>query len=172
MATTLDTTTAGTRDARADAETGHGPVGIVGVAFFSAHPARLTSFYELLLGLAFDHRRHGDGREHWVTTVDGIHLEVKATHRTDGTPTPDAVVAGGSHSSVEVSVRVDDAYAAVLHALELGARPHMPVVERSWGSVGVVLDPDGNRLGLYAPPTRDDERHATSPLTETAHGAR
>jgi predicted enzyme related to lactoylglutathione lyase len=132
---------------------------IAGVALFSNAPAGLAAFYGMLLGVRFERRLHDDGREHRIANVGGLQLEVKAALTPDGEPTPDAVVGAalGVPSSIEISVEVDDAVASFDYALRLGATAHMPVETHPWGAFGVVLDPDGNRLGLWSKPAADDD---------------
>jgi predicted enzyme related to lactoylglutathione lyase len=131
-------------------------VEVVGTAVFSERPAELAAFYERVLGISLEHRQHRDGREHWITNIGAVHFEIKATRRDDGSPTPDAVATGGSHSNIELSFRVDDAVATFDLAIECGGRVHQPLVEYRWGAFGVVLDPDGNRLGVYGAPSNPD----------------
>ena len=98
-----------------------------------------------------EHRQHDDGREHWVTNIGPVHFEIKATQQADGSPTPDAVVSdGGGHSNIELSFRVEDAQRTWDAAIAAGGSAHQPLVTYRWGVFGVVLDPDGNRLGIYA----------------------
>ena len=52
--------------------------------------------------------------------------------------------------SVQPSVQVADVAAAVQRALDADAADH------DWGSYAIVVDPDGNRLGLYAPVFNSD----------------
>ena len=115
-------------------------------------PAELATLWSELLGIEFEARAHEDGREHHIATIAGTQLEIKASAREDGTPTPDALDFGGPHSNVELSFTVDDAGAVQARALQLGFRMHMPVEQQPWGNFGTVLDPEGNRLGLFTPP--------------------
>jgi hypothetical protein len=126
---------------------------LAGAAVFSDAPEGLATLWGELLGIDFEPRLHPDGREHHIATVGGLQLEIKATLREDGTPTPDALDFRGPHSNVELSFTVDDAAAAQALAVELGFRVHAPVEQHGWGAFGTVLDPEGNRLGLFTPPT-------------------
>ena len=132
--------------------TGSSTVTVVGTVVFSGQPAVLAAFYERVFGMTLEHRAHDDGREHWVCELGSVHFEIKATRRADGTPTPDAVTTGGSHSNIELSLQVADAQESFALALDAGAAAHQPLETYRWGSFGVVLDPDGNRLGLFTPP--------------------
>jgi predicted enzyme related to lactoylglutathione lyase len=125
---------------------------LVGAGLFSMRPDRLVAFYTELLGLRFEHRNHEDGREHWVTQVGDLHFEIKAALTAGGEPTPDAggLVSPG-RSRLELSFQVGDVDDALARALELGASPQAAVRSYAWGRFAVVLDPDGNRLGIYAP---------------------
>lgn len=133
---------------------------LVGAAIFSTNPQRLVEFYEAVAGVSFTHRVHDDGREHFIADLGAVHVEVKALTQADGTPTPDAIAGTPADGAgrIELSFTVDDAAAAFAHALDLGAQPHEAPVSFSWGTFGTVTDPDGNRLGLFTPPssTRGD----------------
>lgn len=125
---------------------------LAGVAVFSDAPAELAALWSELLGVEFAERRHDDGREHHITSIGAMQLEIKASLREDGTPTPDALPTGGPHSNVELSFTVCDCHQTHARALQLGFREHAPVQRFAWGSFGTVLDPEGNRLGFFTPP--------------------
>lgn len=128
---------------------------MVGAAWFSDAPENLVKFYELVLDLTFERRDHADGRIHWVTGAADVHIEIKANLQADGTPTPDSVSGSHGHSNIELSFQVPDARATLAKALEAGATVHQQIEELRWGTFGVVLDTDGNRLGLFTPPTAE-----------------
>lgn len=130
---------------------------VAGVALFSAKPAELARFYEQVLRTAFTHRVHADGREHWIVALGGVQLEIKALTTADGAATADAFdsVAGGVGRS-ELSFGVTGVAAAVARALIAGARVLQPAQAFDWGTFAVVLDPDGNRLGLFDPTVTAD----------------
>lgn len=146
--------------------TGHETL-VAGLALFSAKPADLARFYEQVLRTAFTHRVHDDGREHWITSLGGVQLEIKAVVTAAGTPTADSfgsIDASGTSRS-ELSFQVGDVPAAAARALVAGGRMLQASEAFSWGTFAVVLDPDGNRLGLYTPvrghdPNSDTEDHA------------
>jgi predicted enzyme related to lactoylglutathione lyase len=132
------------------------------VALFSGTPAELAAFYGMLLGLRFERRVHEDGRDHRICRLGGVHVEIKAARTASGEPTPDA--AGGARgevSSIELSFEVENAARSREYALTLGASELQDVSEHSWGTWAVVLDPDGNRMGLWSRPnetlTTNDE---------------
>ena len=147
-----------TTDATSPAEEPNSPVGdvraMVGTAIFSNDPARLAAFYGMLLGLRFERRLHNDGREHRIAKLDAgntpLHFEIKAARTSSGEVTPDGQGVVGS-GSIEISFEVQDARAACEYAVVLGGEELLPVVEEPYGSFGSVLDPDGNRVGLYSP---------------------
>lgn len=126
---------------------------IVGAAIFTPNIHRIGAFYERLFGITLDRRNHDDGRIHWICEIGAVHFEIKSTVTADGTPTPDAVEGGGSHSNIELSLRVENAAEMAAIAQNLGATVHQTVETYPWGDFGVVLDPDGNRIGLYSQPT-------------------
>lgn len=134
--------------------TGHESA-VAGVALFSDAPAELVAFYENVLRTRFTHRSHEDGREHWIVTMDGVQVEIKATLATDGSATPDAYASEESvgMSRAELSFRVSGVAAAAARATLAGGRVLQPAQTHDWGTFAVVLDPDSNRLGLFEPPT-------------------
>lgn len=127
---------------------------LVGAAIFAADPARLSSFYGMLLGVRFERKVHEDGRDHRIARIGGTHFEIKATTTPDGDRTPDAVAPelAGDVSTIELSFTVPDATASWDYALMLGAMAHEPVTHHTWGSFGTVRDPEGNRIGLFSLP--------------------
>jgi len=56
----------------------------------------------------------------------------------------------------ELSFRVPGVPSAVARALVAGGRVLQPAETFAWGTFAVVLDPDGNRIGLFEPPVADD----------------
>lgn len=150
MSTTLDNTH--THDQPAS------PAGdasaLIGAAIFAADPARLATFYGMLLGVRFERKVHDDGRDHRIARLAGTHFEIKATTTVDGELTPDAVDPdlSGDVSTIELSFTVPDAAASWDYALMLGAMAHQPVTHQAWGSFGTVRDPEGNRVGLFSLP--------------------
>lgn len=135
---------------------------LVGAAWFSDEPRQLVDFYQRVLGLSFERRAHDDGRVHWICDVAGVHVEIKAARTTQGAPTSDAGT-GALRSSVELSWQVADVDAATELALAHGATLQMAPVTHPWGRWAVVLDPQGNPLGLYAAP-------ASSSIPATSDG--
>lgn len=129
---------------------------LAGVAIFAHQPASLASLYADILGRRLDRRVHTDGREHWILALGGVQLEIKALRTADGERTSDAVgteQAAGGTSRAELSLTVPDARAAFERAIELGCTPNQAPEQHSWGTFATVIDPEGNRLGLYTPPS-------------------
>ena len=127
---------------------------VAGLALFSSKPAELARFYEQVLRTAFTHRVHADGREHWIAAMGGVQLEIKALMAADGQPTADAhgsIDAAGMSRS-ELSFQVAGVSSAAARALVAGGRVLQKAETFDWGTFAVVLDPDGNRLGLFEPP--------------------
>lgn len=139
---------------------------VAGLALFSRQPAELARFYERVLRTSFTHRAHADGREHWVVALGGIQFEIKAVEGAQGEPTADAFSSGEATGMgrSELSFRVAGVAAAAARALVAGGRVLQKAQAFDWGTFAVVLDPDGNRLGLYEPPATDSssdtEEHA------------
>jgi predicted enzyme related to lactoylglutathione lyase len=145
------------------ARTGNDPL-VAGVALFSGRPADLARFYEQVLRTSFTHRVHEDGREHWIVAMGRVQLEIKALATAAGAPTSDAFDSVGSvgTSRSELSFRVADVAMAVHHAVAAGGSLLQPAETFSWGTFAVVLDPDGNRLGLFHEPTAASNSHTES----------
>ena len=130
---------------------------VVGVALFAHEPAKLARFYDQVLRTSLEHRVHDDGREHWIARMGGVHLEIKALSTASGAPTPDAHESGqpGGMGRMELSFRVPDVSTALYRAVEAGARVLQEAETFPWGTWAVVVDPEGNRLGLFTPPQSD-----------------
>jgi predicted enzyme related to lactoylglutathione lyase len=128
---------------------------VAGVALFSDAPADLAAFYEQVLRTRFTHRVHEDGREHWISTLGGVKVEIKATITASGTPTADAFASEDAvgMSRSELSFQVSGVAATAARATIAGGRVLQPAHTYDWGTFAVVLDPDSNRLGLFEPPT-------------------
>lgn len=128
---------------------------VVGAAIFSAQPAALAAFYGMLFGVRFEHRVHPDGSDHRISRIGHVHFEIKALHAADGSDAPDAVAGAtlGSSSSIELSFQVPDVDACIEHALRMGASALLPATTYDWGTFASVLDPDGNRVGLFQAPS-------------------
>jgi predicted enzyme related to lactoylglutathione lyase len=127
---------------------------VAGVALYSVDPDRLSAFFQKVLRVTFRHRAHEDGRVHFIASLAGVQLEIKALRKADGTPTPDA--AGTDPNGVsrsEVSFQVSGVAGAAARAMVNGGRIVLKAEQLEWGTFAVVLDPDGNRIGLFEPPT-------------------
>ncbi|MBC7461379.1 MAG: hypothetical protein H7287_08450 [Thermoleophilia bacterium] len=127
---------------------------VAGVALFTVDTARLVKFYETLLRVRFTKRLHDDGREHHIASLGAVQLEVKALRTADGSPTPDA--AGTNADGVsrsELSFQVAGVAGAAARAMVNGGRIVQKAQTYDWGTFAVVLDPDGNRTGLFEPNT-------------------
>jgi predicted enzyme related to lactoylglutathione lyase len=136
---------------------------LVGAAVFSNDPARLSAFYSKVLQLAFEHRVHDDGREHHIAEVGGgVRFEIKALTTAAGERTSDAgsAEATGAQSRSEISFRVNDVAKASASALVSGARILQKAEVHAWGTFAVIVDPDGNRLGLWSPPQSTDNSNS------------
>lgn len=128
---------------------------VAGVALFSNEPARLVAFLEKVLRVTFTKRAHDDGRVHFIASLAGLQLEVKALRTSDGSPTPDAgpTVNADGVSRSEVSFQVAGVAGAAARAMVSGGRIVQKATAYDWGTFAVVLDPDGNRIGLFEPQT-------------------
>ena len=128
---------------------------VAGIAIFADDPASLAAAWLTVLGIELEHRVHEDGREHWIGDLGGVHVELKALTTAAGETTSDAVgdEARGT-SRAELSFTVGDARATFERALAEGWTAHEQPAEHRWGTFCTVLDPEGNRIGLYTPPAQ------------------
>ena len=123
---------------------------LVGVTIYSPRPDVLASFYARVLGTSLDGGvDHLSGEAMFRTRLDGLEFEIIGTS------------SGVGSGSIQPSVQVEDVAAAVQLALEADGSVHLGAADHEWGTFAIVLDPDGNRLGLYAPTfTSDTEDQA------------
>ena len=113
---------------------------ICGVTIYSPRPDQLASFYAKVLALPLDGGvDHLSGEAMFRAQVEGVEFEIIGTSS--------ALGAG----SVQPSVQVADVPAAVQRALDADGSVHLGAASHDWGTFAIVVDPDGNRLGLYAP---------------------
>lgn len=119
---------------------------LVGVTIYSSRPGDLASFYARVLGVQLDGGvDHLSGEAMFRTQLDGLEFEVIGTT---------SVMAG---SAIQPSVQVEDVEAAMQRALDADGSIHLAAATHGWGTFAVVADPDGNRLGLYAPATTSSD---------------
>lgn len=129
-------------------------VAVVQVNFVVADLDRSLNFYQRL-GFTFRSRsRQGvETVEAWVSTDAGVtivlHSPEFASWWDPSTPGP---AAGGPEIDLELdSPKLLDAVVGELHAS--GATIAKQPAEMSWGQrFAIVIDPDGHRIGLKAPP--------------------
>jgi predicted enzyme related to lactoylglutathione lyase len=115
---------------------------ICGVTIYSPRPDLLASFYAKVLATPLDGGvDHLSGEAMFRTQVHGVEFEVIGTST--------AVGSGAVQPSVQVAD--GDVRAAVQRALEADGSVHLGAATHDWGTFAIVVDPDGNRLGLYAP---------------------
>ena len=120
---------------------------IVGVTIYTSRPGDLASFYAKVLGLPLHGGvDHLSGESMFRARIDELEFEIVGS----------AGAVSGGGASVQPSVQVGDVPAAVQRALEADGSVHLGVAEHDWGTYAIVADPDGNRLGLYAPVYNSD----------------
>jgi catechol 2,3-dioxygenase-like lactoylglutathione lyase family enzyme len=105
---------------------------------------RAATFYLQALGLPFTLERHGDGPEHYSSSLNGFVFELYPLGA-GRTPTT-GVRIGFSVDSVDELVQLVRAAGA-----EVVSGPH----DSEWGRRAVVRDLDGHTLELVTPPGRD-----------------
>lgn len=122
---------------------------LVGVTIFSSRPGDLASFYARVLGVSLDGGvDHLSGESMFRTQLDGLEFEVIGTTE---------VTTG---SAIQPSVQVSDVESTVQRALDADGSVQLATATHDWGTFAVIADPDGNRLGLYAPSSSDTEDQA------------
>ncbi len=118
---------------------------LVGVTIYSPRPDVLASFYAKVLAMSLDGGvDHLSGEAMFRTQLDGLEFEVIGSNTAVGT------------GAVQPSVQVDDVASAVQRALDADGAVHLGAADHDWGTYAIVVDPDGNRLGLYAPVFNSD----------------
>lgn len=118
---------------------------LVGVTIYTSRPGDLASFYAKVLGTTLDGGvDHLSGESMFRTRLDELEFEIVGSS-----------VATGA-GSVQPSVQVPDVAAAVQRALDADGSMHLGAADHEWGTYAIVVDPDGNRLGLYAPVYNSD----------------
>ncbi len=118
---------------------------LVGVTIYSSRPGDLASFYAKVLGTSLDGGvDHLSGESMFRTRLDELEFEIVGSSTATGA------------GSVQPSVQVADVAAAVQRALDADGSVHLGAADHEWGTYAIVVDPDGNRLGLYAPVYNSD----------------
>lgn len=119
---------------------------LVGITIYSPRPDVLAQFYAKVLVTSLDGGvDHLSGEAMFRTRLDGLEFEVIGSSSGVGT------------GSIQPSVQVEDVAAAVERALEADGSVHLGAATHDWGTFAIVVDPDGNRLGLYTPATADSD---------------
>jgi predicted enzyme related to lactoylglutathione lyase len=119
---------------------------IVGVTVYTTRPGDLASFYAKVLGTPLDGGvDHLSGESMVRARLDDLEFEIVGSA---------SAASGGA--SVQPSIQVADVAAAVQRVLDADGSVHMVPAEHDWGTYAIVADPDGNRLGLYAPVFNSD----------------
>jgi predicted enzyme related to lactoylglutathione lyase len=105
---------------------------------------RAAAFYLQALGLLMTLERHGDGPDHYTSSVNGFVLEL---HPTGPGRMPTTEVRIG------FSVAAVDGLMTLVRAAggEVVSEPHDSV----WGRRAVIRDLDGHTIELVTPPGRD-----------------
>lgn len=138
------------KPARVAADAGRGKVlGVGGIFFRSADPARLGEWYAKHLG--FDVESWGDTRG--------------TSFRPEGLPenaftvwsvfAADTAYFGNSTQSYMINLVVDDLDAALANVAAGGATVLNEREEHDFGRFGWFIDPDGHRVELWQPPPAD-----------------
>lgn len=101
---------------------------------------RASSFY-LEIGLAMSKHSHGNGPEHYSSSVNGFVLEIYPQRSPTDTTT-----------NVRLGFRVADVEGLAAIVEEIGGEILSPPRETEWGRRCVVRDFDGHVIELVTPP--------------------
>ena len=104
---------------------------------------RASTFYSQM-GLLFTKHAHGNGPEHYASSVNGFVFEIYPARSADDTTT-----------ETRIGFNVDDVDSVVGMLLEAGATLRTPPADTEWGRRAVVHDLDGHIVELVTPPNRD-----------------
>jgi predicted enzyme related to lactoylglutathione lyase len=101
----------------------------------SADLRRAEAFYNLL-GIKFDHERHGTGPEHLAARLGSLVLELYPPSEDTGT------------RAVRLGFRVASVRDTTARLAAAGATIIKPPTHGTWGLRAVLADPDGHRIEL------------------------
>ena len=134
-----------------DSDTKGRVLGVGGVFFRSADPARLSLWYRQTLGLEI---------EAWGTT-HGTSFSPEAMPKNAFTVwsafASDTEYFGDSKQSFMINLIVDDLDAALARVADTGGEVIPEKEEHDFGRFGWIIDPDGNRVELWEPPEKMPE---------------
>jgi lactoylglutathione lyase len=104
----------------------------------TSDPEKLAGFYSLL-GLVFDHHKHGNSPYHYGTTIGQTVLEIYPLAK--GQTEPDR------HLRLGFAVEDFDKKIEVLKKKQtpFAAEP----MQTEFGYLAIIIDPDGRKLELY-----------------------
>lgn len=123
-------------------------IGVGGVFFRSSNPARLAAWYRDILGMDI---------EDWGTTF-GTAFSPEAMPKHSFTVwsafAGDTAYFGSAKQAFMINLIVDDLDLAIANVKASGAEVIPEREEHDYGRFGWVIDPDGNRLELWEPPTK------------------
>jgi catechol 2,3-dioxygenase-like lactoylglutathione lyase family enzyme len=119
---------------------------------------RASEFYSEM-GLLFTKNRHGNGPEHYTSSVNGFVFEIYPI---------------GKHPptiGTRIGFSVDDVDSIVPMLVAIGAELISPAADSEWGRRAVVKDLDGHVVELITPPNRDiivpSDKTSTGVITVT-----
>jgi lactoylglutathione lyase len=114
----------------------------------SPDPGRCRTFYEAL-GLAFSEEQHGSGPAHLAAVLPGgVVLEIYPT-------TEPGPIDRGGLADVRMGFTVKDMDLALAAVDEHGGTVVTAPAPRATHRIAVVADPDGRRIELTEPASRD-----------------
>lgn len=126
-------------------------LGVGGVFFRSADPARLAAWYRQALGLEI---------EAWGTT-HGTSFSPQAMPDNAFTVwsafAADTEYFGDARQSFMINLVVDDLDAVLARVGNCGGQVLPDLEEHDFGRFGWIVDPDGNRVELWEPPEKIPE---------------
>ncbi len=123
-------------------------LGVGGVFFRSADPARLANWYRDTLGLAIEAWGTTHGTSFSPDSMPANAFTVWSTFAAD------TEYFGPSGQSFMINLVVDDLDAALVNVKAGGGEVIVEKEEHDFGRFGWIIDPDGNRVELWEPPDK------------------
>ena len=128
-------------------------LGVGGVFFRSADPARLADWYRDVLGLDIEAWGTTHGTSFAPEAMPANSFTVWSTFASD------TEYFGNSGQSFMINLVVDDLDLALANVKAAGGKVIPEKEEHDFGRFGWIVDPDGNRVELWEPPEKMPESY-------------
>jgi predicted enzyme related to lactoylglutathione lyase len=119
------------------------PLAVAAVMLFSDDAPALVRFYREVVGVALRPVRVAGLPEHWACDVGRVYVSIWPAQGPEGRPA--TAGCGG------IALCVRDAEAEFRRLVDAGVRPVFAPRRTVMGTIGRLLDPDGNVLEVYQP---------------------